>query len=360
MKNASPVLSKLSFLGIRGKLFGLVAVLAAVSLVCIGVAVSGLFNARSKSRQSESTFTMFGAERSAYEGWLTDDDQSNMYAALVALQNRSQRALENTTWQQVLQGYQQANSNLAWLAGHAPTAAIRADVTTLRSDLATYNGFTHRVGADGRAGRARQAVMAMTVGNVGISNKTQADFDSLSAIATRQSTAITRSVSHNVSSSISLLSVIGIVGLLIVVAITWWLVLSITRPLAKMTDAAERIAAGEVDIEVDASGNDEIGRLARAFRDSVDYLSQMVHAAGQIAAWDLTVDVQPRSERDALGRAFSDMRGRMAEMVGDIAAGSQKVGSRRAHPRWPAPPRRSGPCRDRPPRSPRKSPSSGR
>jgi len=327
MNNPSPALSKLSFLGIRGKLFGLVAVLATVSLVCIGVAVTGLFNARSKSRQSESTFTLFSTEHSAYEGWLTDDDQSNMYAALVALNDRSQHALENTTWQQVLQGYQQATSSLTWLAGHAPTAAIQADVTTLRSDLATYNNFTEQVGEDGRAGEARQAVQVMTVGNVNISNKTQADFDALSAIVTKQSMAITRSVSQNVSSSISLLSVIGIVGLLIVVAITWWLVLSITRPLAKMTDAAERIAGGEVDVEVDASGNDEIGRLARAFRSSVDYLSQMTDAARQIAAGNLTVDVEPRSERDALGRAFSDMRARMATMVGDISAGSQKVGS---------------------------------
>jgi methyl-accepting chemotaxis protein len=327
MNSISTTPSKLSFLGIRGKLFGLVAVLATVSLVCIGVAVTGLFSARSKSRQSESTFTLFSAEHNAYEGWLTDDDQSNMYAALVALQDRSQRALENTTWQQVLQGYQQASSSLAWLAGHAPTAAIQADVTTLRSDLAAYNSFTQQVGADGRAGKARQAVRVMTVGNVNISNQTQADFNALSAIVTKRSMAITRSVSQNVSSSISLLTVIGIAGLLIVIGITWWLVLSITRPLARMTDAAERIAAGEVDVDVEASGDDEIGRLARAFRDSVDYLSHMVHAAGQIAAGNLTVDIEPRSERDALGRAFSDMRGKMAAMVGDIAAGSQKVGS---------------------------------
>jgi methyl-accepting chemotaxis protein len=327
MNNASAVTNKLSSFGIRGKLFGLVAALAAVSAVCIGVAVNGLFSARSKSQQSQSNFQVFSTERNAYEGWLTDDDQSNMYAALVALNDPSQRALENTTWQQVLQGYQQANSSLAWLAGHAPTAQLKADVTRLRSDLASYNSFTQQVGEDGRAGKAREAVQVMTVGNVNISNQTQADFNALSGVVTRQATAITRSVSQNVSSSISLLAVIGILGLIVVVLITWWLVRSITRPLARMTDAAERIAGGEVDVQVDASGNDEIGRLAGAFRSSVDYLSQMVEAAGQVAAGNLSVEVEPRSERDALGRAFADMRSRMATMVADIAAGSEKVGS---------------------------------
>jgi len=321
------VFKKLSSVGIRGNLFGLVAALACVSLVCVGVAVNGLFTARSKSRQSESTFALFSTEHSAYEGWLTDDDQSNMYAALVALQQPGERALENTTWQQVLQGFKQANSGLAWLAVRAPTAQVKADVATLRSDLASYNGFTQQVGADGQQGKVHQAVQVMTVGNVNISNKTQADFNALSAAVSERAAAITRSVSQNVSSAISLLAVIGIVGLIVAVLITWWLVRSITRPLARMTDAAERIAAGEVDVEVDASGNDEIGRLARAFENSVDYLSHLVDAAGQIAAGNLTVDVEPRSERDALGRAFSDMRSRIATMVGDIAHGSEKVGS---------------------------------
>jgi methyl-accepting chemotaxis protein len=327
MNNPPAVLAKLSSLGIRGKLFGLVAALAAVSLVCIGVAVNGLLTARSKSKQSESTFTLFSTERNAYEGWLTDDDQSNMYAALVALQDKSQRALENTTWQQVLQGYQQASAGLNSLAADAPTSAIRADVATLRSDLATYNGFTQQVGQDGQRGQAKSAVRVMTVSNVNISNQTQADFNSLSAAVTKRAAAINRSVNQSVSSAISLLSVIGIIGLIIAVGITWWLVRSITRPLAQMTEAAERIAAGEVDVEVDASSNDEIGRLARAFRSSVDYLKQMVDAAGQISAGNLTVEIAPRSERDALGRAFSDMRARIAGMVGDIASGSEKVGA---------------------------------
>jgi methyl-accepting chemotaxis protein len=326
MNNASVVLHKLSSVGIRGKLLGLVAALAAVSLVCIGVAVNGLFNARTKSQQSESTFNVFTQERTAYEGWLTDDDQSNMYAAVVALNDPSQRSLANTTWQQVLQGYQQANAGLTWLAAHTP-ASLRATVGTLQSDLAGYNRFTQQVGADGRAGNAKGAVRVMTVENLNISNKTQADFNTLSAAVARQAAAINRSVSANVSSSITLLSVIGIAGLLIAVAITVWLIRSITKPLARMTEAAERIAEGDLEVEVRADTNDEIGRLAHAFQGSVEYLRHMVDAAGQIAAGNLTVDVEPRSERDALGRAFSNMRARIAGMVGEIASGSDKVGS---------------------------------
>jgi methyl-accepting chemotaxis protein len=324
MTRVTPISNTLSGLSIRGKLIGLVVALATVSAVCLGVAVTGLLNAKTKSHQSEATFKVFSAERDAYEGWLTDDDQSNMYAALVALRDPHQRALENTTWQQVLQGYAQANANLSWLASNAP-AALRSGVTTLQSDLSTYNGFTQQVGQYGRQGNATAAVQVMTVGNVNISNQTQADFNNLSSAVAKQAAAINASVGQNVSSSISLLAVIGIVGLILAALITIWLIRSITKPLATMTEAAERIAEGEVDIEVQADGNDEIGRLARAFKGSVEYLRQMVDAAGQIAAGNLTVDVEPRSEHDALGRAFSDMRGKIAGMIGEIAKGSDTV-----------------------------------
>src|SRR5581483_1814860 len=68
-----------------------------------------------------------------------------------------------------------------------------------------------------------------------------------------------------------------------------------------------------------------IGRLARAFKGSVDYLKHMVDAAGQMAAGNLAVEVAPRSEHDALGRAFSDMRDKIASMIGEITKGSDTV-----------------------------------
>ena len=327
MTNSSTVSTKVTSFGVRGKLIGLVLALAAVSAICIGVAVNGLFTGRTKSRQSESTFTIFSHERNAYEGWLTDDDQSNMYGALVALKDPRQRNLENVTWQQALQGYAQASSDLTWLARQAPSPQVRAMVSTLQSDLATYNGFTRQVGIDGHRGDAVGAVKAVAVNNANISNQTQADFDKLSAAVTKQAAAINASVSSSVSSAISLLSVIGVVGLIIAILITVWIVRSITRPLAEMTEAAERIAEGDVDVEVGAASGDEIGRLAHAFGDSVDYLRNMVDAAGEIAAGNLAVEIEPRSERDALGHAFIEMRAKVAGMIREISKGSDTVGT---------------------------------
>ncbi|MGO9975666.1 MAG: HAMP domain-containing protein, partial [Solirubrobacteraceae bacterium] len=240
--------------------------LATLSVACIGIAVSGLLSAQSKSHQAAATFKVFSAERDGYEGWLSDDDQSNMYVALAALNDASQRQQMAVEWQQVPQAYQQARASMFTVRSQAPTAAIRAAAAQTLTDLAAYNVFTQRVHAAVLAGNASLAVRVMAIDNTAISNKTQADFDNIGKALTAQAATINAAVGSTVSQSITLVAVIGLVAIVIAVLITIWLIRSITRPLVQITRAAKRIAEGDVDVEVEARGDDEIGQMASAFR----------------------------------------------------------------------------------------------
>jgi methyl-accepting chemotaxis protein len=75
----------------------------------------------------------------------------------------------------------------------------------------------------------------------------------------------------------------------------------------------------DTEVEVQATGQDEIGRLGRAFQGSIDYLKHMVDAAAEMAAGNLAVEVEPRSEHGALGRAFSEMRDGIVDTITAIA-----------------------------------------
>jgi methyl-accepting chemotaxis protein len=133
------------------------------------------------------------------------------------------------------------------------------------------------------------------------------------------------SVHSKSNASESIFNVLAAIGVLVAIAITVVLLRSITRPLRAMTRAAERLAQGDVAVEIEVASDDEIGRMARAFRGSVDYLKRMADAARAIAGGNLTVDVAPASEADVLGHAFAEMRSTMAA-------------SRQAQP-WPRSPR---------------------
>ncbi|MFA7249481.1 MAG: methyl-accepting chemotaxis protein [Dehalococcoidia bacterium] len=76
--------------------------------------------------------------------------------------------------------------------------------------------------------------------------------------------------------------------------------------------AAEGIAQGDLEQDVAVTSKDEIGQTGAAFRAMIDYLRGMARTAGAIAQGDLSIDVQPKSERDVLGVAFRDMTHHLA------------------------------------------------
>ncbi len=67
----------------------------------------------------------------------------------------------------------------------------------------------------------------------------------------------------------------GIASLLLELAIMYWVLQQqITRPLLDFTQAADRVAAGDFKVELDTSRRDELGQLARAFRQMADQVQR--------------------------------------------------------------------------------------
>jgi methyl-accepting chemotaxis protein len=81
----------------------------------------------------------------------------------------------------------------------------------------------------------------------------------------------------------------------------------IVPPLNKMTRIAAQIAAGDVEHTIEITSGDEVGQLADAFRRMIAYIQAMAGAADRLALGDVSADVRPQSERDALGNSFCRM-----------------------------------------------------
>ena len=154
-------------LTVRARLFALSAALVALGGVCVLIATTGLSGQKNKVHASNVIFTNSRMERDAYEGWLTADDQMNMFAALEVLQDPSQRQLASVTWGQVVSGHAQTTKALTWLAANAVDGAIRARARTTLADLNAYSTFTMRMHAAAGAGRFRRAVHRNPKGGIG-------------------------------------------------------------------------------------------------------------------------------------------------------------------------------------------------
>src|SRR5205823_4034707 len=89
--------------------------------------------------------------------------------------------------------------------------------------------------------------------------------------------------------------------------------------------AAEGLAEGDVEQTVNVDSRDELGQMAAAFSRTVEYLKDIAGAAGRVAEGDLTVEVTPKSERDALGNAFAAMTASLRQLVGRVTTTAEAL-----------------------------------
>ncbi len=126
-----------------------------------------------------------------------------------------------------------------------------------------------------------------------------------------------------------------IVLLILAVVVAAGVALAISRRLARgisaVGRAAKKIARGEIDQRIEVTSRDELGEMASDFNAMTDYLKATADVAETIASGDLSVDVQPRSENDALGNALADMTHGLRSLVGSInvATGTMNDSTRR-------------------------------
>lgn len=141
--------------------------------------------------------------------------------------------------------------------------------------------------------------------------------------AARELTGEVRSDSRHQSAAAQLtFFVVGALALLATVLIVWLLSRIIAKPLLAITRAAERIAAGDLSVAIEATGRcDEVGLLTQSFARMSASLQGMAGIAGRIAEGDLRDEVQPQSAADVLGHAFASMVVKLRELTTELGAG---------------------------------------
>jgi methyl-accepting chemotaxis protein len=113
--------------------------------------------------------------------------------------------------------------------------------------------------------------------------------------------------------------------LLAIVAVGYFLAISITRPLKEAVGVAQRVAAGDLTAHIEPSTRDEIGDLMRALKEMNDSLLGIVGqvrvgtdtiatASGQIAAGNQ--DLSSRTEEQA--SSLEETAASMEELTGTV------------------------------------------
>ncbi len=114
-------------------------------------------------------------------------------------------------------------------------------------------------------------------------------------------------------------------GAVIAIALGIFISRMISKPVNKIVNAADRLAIGDVEVNVGIDTTDEVGKLAKSFQKLVESTREHALVAERMTSADLTVDVNVRSEKDLLGGKLSELVRKLNNLITDIASAAEQV-----------------------------------
>ncbi|RLD46996.1 MAG: hypothetical protein DRI86_01615 [Bacteroidetes bacterium] len=106
------------------------------------------------------------------------------------------------------------------------------------------------------------------------------------------------------------LVIVGILGLLIMLVIVYFIAKGISKPISKITKVVNKLAKGEIDKanDIKTAREDEIGEIVSSSNALLDNLRKTEYFAQEIGKGNLDSEYQSLNENDVLGNSLLNMR----------------------------------------------------
>jgi methyl-accepting chemotaxis protein len=315
-------------LSLRAKLFGgfgvVLALMAVLGLMAVGQLAA--VNTKGGSMYADRVVPL--------------RDLSEARALLGDIDSQIQRAITDTHGSDA--GYARVSDADAakierLVVAYEATTLVDAEKRGLRAyhrDWNAYKAAYAAVLAPASRGDESAAVAAYFAKAAPIYARVDGDLADLSGVNDRVAKQLNREIGSTYSGARTLIVVLVLLAIAIGAALAFVIARGIVGGVGQVLRAAEGIAGGDVEHTFDIDSRDEVGAMAQAMERMLAYLKEMVTSAERIAAGDLTVEVRPKSDRDALGSAFAAMVSNLRDLVGKVsstaaslAASSQQMAS---------------------------------
>lgn len=110
---------------------------------------------------------------------------------------------------------------------------------------------------------------------------------------------------------------IAVISFGILLAIALGVILSrvIGKPMKLLTEAADKLAVGDINVDVKSTSKDETGELMNAFTSMIENTKAQAHVAEMISNGDFSTNIIPKSENDILSKSMATMTLTLKDLV---------------------------------------------
>lgn len=122
-----------------------------------------------------------------------------------------------------------------------------------------------------------------------------------------------------------ILVIVILIGLATSILLGVYISKMISNPIIKMVDAANSLAIGDTNVDVNVDSNDEVGDLAKSFNKMIEGIKEQVGVVSKMSVGDLSFKVIPRSPEDIMGISLEKTMTQLNKMFIDINQASEQV-----------------------------------
>lgn len=169
-------------------------------------------------------------------------------------------------------------------------------------------------------GRSAEAD-ALRTGEVGQAFQRARDaLEQLMAFQERTAVEMGQTIRDRAATSTRLLLAIIAAALALGLGLAFAMARAIASPLRKMADAANKIAAGQIDQEIEHRAKDETGQLAEAFRRMISSLRGLVGEVGQMTQWAREGQLGRRADASRFEGVYRELVQGVNELLAAVVA----------------------------------------
>lgn len=180
-----------------------------------------------------------------------------------------------------------------------------------------YIAVSQELMALASAGKKSQAQEIMRGAGYRAARAEQSAIQDMVNINVKQARERSESNSSMARRAVATMTVFIVIAVAMAIGLGIFIAKVLGAPVQQLSSAADKLALGDMDVSIDASGKDEIGDLSRSMQAMVENIQDQAKAADRIAQGDLSVDIKAASDKDVLAKSMTAvveaLRGLMAE-----------------------------------------------
>jgi methyl-accepting chemotaxis protein len=138
-------------------------------------------------------------------------------------------------------------------------------------------------------------------------NKLRPALDSLTSVNEKELKDLIDNGKIELAEANRLLLIFILIGVAIATVLGLTISKKIGNSLTRLSHTADKLAVGDIDVNIEVRNNDEIGRLEQSFRLMIENIKVQAGHAEKIAQGDLSAVVKPKSEHDVLSKSMIKM-----------------------------------------------------